>query len=209
MATPSMSMNRIIHSAVRRDVARTERALRDAPAGDTQRLQEVQRGWNHLVVQLTHHHEQEDALIWPYLRGEGVDASLLDAMESEHQAMSRALADGTAAVEHAVTGQVPAATAADVVANAGRVINDHLAHEERDIEPQLAQRHDDPAWKAIEKRFREGGLVRAGTMMAWLQDGGDEEAQTALTATIPPPVLFVLSHGFGRGYHKNVAPVWR
>ena len=204
-----MSMNRIIHAAVRRDVARTEKALRAARAGETRRLQDIQRAWNHLVVQLTEHHEQEDALIWPYLRAQGVDDGLMDAMESEHRAMSSALTDGTAALDNAVTGQVPARTAADVIATASRVINDHLAHEERDVEPLIAARHDDPGWKDIEKKFREGGPRRAGTMMAWLQDGGVEEPQQALRATIPPPVLFVLSHVFGRGYHQNVAPVWR
>jgi hypothetical protein len=46
-------------------------------------------------------------------------------------------------------------------------------------------------------------------MMAWLQDGGSPDAQAALRATIPPPLLFVLGRVFGRRYHKEIAPIWR
>ena len=125
------------------------------------------------------------------------------------QAMSQALAEGTVAVDRAATGQGSASDAAGVIAGAAQVINNHLDHEEADVEPLLAARHDDPGWKEIEKKFREGGPVRGGVMMAWLQDGGDDDALSSLRATIPPPVLFLLSHVFGRGYHRNVAPVWR
>lgn len=206
-----LSMNQIIHAAVRRDVQRTEKALRALDEGDTERAAAIQGAWAHLVGQLTHHHEQEDALVWPYLREQGVDPGLLSTMESEHQGLSAALRAGTDAVAGVVANPTKAGAgiAAGVVAESGAVIARHFEHEERDIEPQIRQRAQDPGWKAIEKKFREGGLTRAGTLLAWLQDGGSPKAQTALKKTIPPPVLFVFSRVFGRGYHRDVAPVWR
>lgn len=207
--TAELSMNQIIHAAVLRDVARTEQALRTLPLGDGERARNIQRAWAHLAGQVTEHHEQEDALVWPYLRSQGIDSSLLDAMESEHQGLSTALLAGSDALGRAVAEPSSAVEAAGVVAESGAVIARHFEHEERDVEPLLKARSEDPGWKAVEKKFRAGGLTRAGNMMAWLQDGGTAEAQSALRQTIPPPVLMVLSKVFGRGYHKNVAPVWR
>ncbi len=50
-------MNQIIHAAVRRDLARTESALRALREGDTARAAEIQRAWGALWGQLRHHHE--------------------------------------------------------------------------------------------------------------------------------------------------------
>ena len=87
-----MSMNQIIHAAVRRDVARTEQALRALGDGDTARAREVQVAWRNLVRELTHHHEAEDEHVWPFLRSRGFEPMLLEQMEAEHVAMKTALA---------------------------------------------------------------------------------------------------------------------
>src|SRR5687768_15587962 len=97
MAT--MSMNKIIHAAVRRDVTRTEQALRGLPDGDGERARQVQRAWQHLVKELTHHHEAEDSLAWPFLLSRGVDPDLMATMEGEHGAMRDALAAASRAID--------------------------------------------------------------------------------------------------------------
>ena len=84
-------MNQIIHAAVRRDVTRTEQALRTLPDGDTARAREIRTAWRNLVRELTHHHEAEDEHVWPFLQSRGVDLTLLEQMESEHVAMKQAL----------------------------------------------------------------------------------------------------------------------
>ena len=48
-----------------------------------------------------------------------------------------------------------------------------------------------------------------GRFFAWIMDGASEEEKTVVTGNVPPPVLAVISGIFGRGYRKNVAPVWR
>ena len=88
--TGTMSMNQIIHAAVRRDVARTEQALRALGDGDATRAREIQTAWRNLVRELTHHHEAEDEHMWPFLQSRGVELSLLEQMEAEHVAMKAA-----------------------------------------------------------------------------------------------------------------------
>jgi hypothetical protein len=36
----------------------------------------------------------------------------------------------------------------------------------------------------------------------------DESERSYLRGTVPPPVTFVLGRAFGRGYRRDVAPVW-
>ncbi|MFC7490291.1 MULTISPECIES: hemerythrin domain-containing protein [unclassified Knoellia] len=207
-----MNMNVIIHTAVRRDLTRFESALRSFPDGSGARAQQLRRAWATLDRQLHHHHESEDAYVWPYLRGLGVaDPALLDSMESEH----RAMADGLGAVADALDALVAdpsrarAIAAADTVAETARVTNTHLVHEEQDVMPIIIEREHTPEWKTVEKQLRKGGPVMAGELFAWLEDGGDPVALASLRATVPAPVRLVLSRFVGRAYHREVAPVWR
>jgi len=207
-----MTMNEIIHAAVRRDLARMEGALRAFPDGDRERARQLQRAWDSLWEQLHHHHETEDAYIWPYVRSLGVlPLGLVDTMEAEHVAMAASMGEATAAVGALVedpSAEV-AARAADRVAEAARVTDAHLVHEERDVMPTVVEREDTPEWKAVEKQLRKGSLVRAGRMFAWLQDGADARILASLRESFPPPVLFLLGRVLGRSYHRDVAPVWR
>ena len=204
-------MNQIIHAAVRRDVDRTERALRGLADGDLARARQVRTAWRNLVRELTHHHEAEDTHLWPFLVGRGVDVGLLEQMESEHGAMKVALASSSAAIDSVVADprSEVATAAADEVARAREVINDHLAHEERDVEAPLGDLHDDPEFKALSKKLRPASIVDAANALAWMQDGAGQREQDALRATIPGPVVAVLTRVVARRYRREVRPVWR
>ncbi len=208
-----MSMNQIIHAAVRRDVARTERALRALPEGDAARARQLQVAWGNLVRELTHHHESEDDLVWPFLLSRGVDAGLMETMEAEHGAMKQALADAGRAISEVVAEPTAgvAGAAADTMSRSSAVINDHLEHEERDVEPLVVPFEDDPEWKAVAKKLRPQALSDAGSALAWMQDGAGagERESTALRAAIPAPVVAVMTRVFGRRYAREVAPTWR
>lgn len=204
-------MNQIIHAAVRRDVARTEQALRTLRDGDGDRARQVQVAWRNLVLELTHHHEAEDDILWPFLLERGVDADLLHQMESEHAAMKEALSSASAAIDSVVSTPRTAAatTAADVVARASTVINDHLAHEERDVEAPLGNLEDDPEFKALSKKLRPASMVDAANALAWMDDGAGQRERAALRATIPAPVVAILTKLVARRYQREVAPTWR
>jgi hypothetical protein len=207
--TDALSMNQIIHAAVRRDVDRTEQALRALRDGDSGRARQIQVAWRNLVRELTHHHEAEDTYLWPFLLGRGVDADLLEQMESEHGAMKAALASATAAIDSVVAAPTAAQAAADEVARAGEVINQHLAHEERDVEAPLGNPDDDPEFKALSKKLRPASIVDAANALAWMQDGAGERERSSLRATILGPVVTLLTLLLARRYRREVASVWR
>ncbi|MDO9498098.1 MAG: hemerythrin domain-containing protein [Nocardioides sp.] len=208
----TMTMNRVIHAAVRRDLARLETALADFPDGDDgDRATQLRRAYRYLRAELTRHHEGEDTWIWPMLESFEVDATLLAAMESEHHAMGEALAWVSDALDQLVATPTPEAAVAarTSVADAREVVDQHLAHEENDLEPQLLPLTETPEWHAVEKNLRKAPLTVAGNFFAWLEDGMDPESRSFLRATVPQPVTFVLGRVFGRRYHREVAPVWR
>ncbi|TYP90421.1 hemerythrin domain-containing protein [Blastococcus xanthinilyticus] len=210
-APPDMTMNRVIHGAVRRDLDRLSTALDRLPDGDRARAAQLQRAFAHLRTELTHDHEGEDAHLWPMLAGAGVDADLLAAMESEHHAMAEALADTDAALTRlAGTG-----VAADVAAaRAGlertrEVVERHLVHEETELEPLLRPHLDSPEWKAVEKKLSRQPVSVTGPFFAWVTDGMTDEHRAYLRKTVPTPVVTVLARVFGRRYYREVAPTWR
>jgi hypothetical protein len=210
MAEP-LSMNRIIHAAVRRDVDRTEQALRALRDGDDERARRVQIAWRNLVRELTHHHEAEDSIAWPFLAARGFDSGLLTTMEEEHVAMKQALASSSAAIDEVAVSPSAsaAAAAADVVARAREVINRHLAHEEADVEDVMNGLEDDPEWKAAAAKMRPASIVDAANALAWMQDGAGEQERSSLRSHVPAPVVTVLTRVLARRYQREVAPVWR
>jgi len=210
-AVSEMTMNRVIHGAVRRDLERLERALASARDGDVSRARGLRDAYAFLQGQLTHHHEQEDALIFPTLGGLGVDADLLEDMESEHEAMAQALAATRTAMDrYAESGARSDAEAAQAeVGRARRVVDEHLDHEERELEPLMLAHSESEEWRVTERRLRKQPPKVAGTFFAWVEDGMEPEQRAYYESAVPAPVRLLLGRGFGRAYRRDVARVWR
>jgi hemerythrin-like domain-containing protein len=209
--TAPMTMNRLIHAAVRRDLERLEAALGSAPDGDRARAADLERAYANLHRELTRHHEGEDTYLWPMLAKAGVGQELLDAMQEEHHAMSDALAEtATAMTTYKASGSAADAAAARAsVIRTQEVVERHLTHEENELEPQLQPHLETPEWKAVEKELRKSSPSTAGNFFAWLTDGMSEPGRAYLRSTVPTPVVSLLSRLFGRTYTKEIAPVWR
>src|SRR3954449_10411209 len=92
MAAPSMSMNKAIHCAVRRDLRRFEDALGTFRDGDKERAAALDRAWQNFDAQLTDHHEGEHEVAWPAMRAIGISDATLTSFDSEHDAMAQELA---------------------------------------------------------------------------------------------------------------------
>ena len=206
-----MTMNRVIHEAVRRDFARLEAALAAAPDGDLARARRLEQAYANLHRELVQHHEGEDRVIFPYLATVGVPSDLLTAMDDEHHAMADALVD----TREALSAYASSGSAADAerarasVARTRSVVDRHLDHEETELEPLLEPHLESEEWKAVQKRVRPKSLAVTGRFLAWIQDGMSNEGRSYLRGTIPPPVTAVLGRVAGRAYHRDVAPVWR
>jgi hypothetical protein len=207
----TMTMNQVIHQAVRRDLARLESALGAARDGDVARARQLERAYANLQLELTHHHEGEDAFVFPFLADHGAAPDLLKAMDDEHHAMADGLAETrTAMAAYAASGSASDAEAARAsVARTRAVIDRHLSHEEDDLEPLLVPHMPTAEWKTVEKQLRPRSLTVTGRFFAWIQDGMTDEGRAYVRSRIPRPVVAVLGRVAGRSYHREIAPTWQ
>jgi hemerythrin-like domain-containing protein len=210
--SPGMSMNKTIHRAVRRDLARFRNALDAFTDGDRERAAALYRAWENFDDQLTDHHQGEHVVAWPALAAIGIAGSTIDTFDVEHEAMAADLATAGEAMAslRSTASRSDADVAAAAMARLQVTTVTHLDHEEAKTEEPLTQKAGDPALKEMGKQFsRRSSPVKAGTFFAWMQDGATEEEMSALRANVPGPVLMVLGGLFGRRYRREVAPVWR
>ncbi len=211
MATSNMSMNKVIHCAVRRDLRRFRSALEKFQDGDRARAEALHRAWVNFDAQLTDHHEGEHEIAWDGLRAIGIDQATIDGFDHEHGLMAADLATARAAMERfrGSAARADADAAALAVETLETTTNTHLDHEEEISETAYEEHHDHPAIKEMGRKFsRRSSIGDAGAFMAWLQDGATPEEKAGLRANIPAPVLAIIGGLFGRGYRKEVAPVW-
>jgi hemerythrin-like domain-containing protein len=206
-----MTMNRVIHAAVRRDLDRLATALATARDGDHARARQLHAAYANLHDQLKHHHQGEDTHVFPFLAKVEGATELVEVMETEHEAMADALAGARTAVDAyaATASSADALAARDAVVAANAVVERHLDHEENELEPLMLPHTETPEWKAVEKQLRPTSITQSGQFMAWVQDGMAERERRYLRSTIPVPVTFLLSRLAGRAYHRDVAPAWQ
>ena len=205
-----MSMNKVIHGAFRRDLDRFITALGSFRPGDQRRADELNTAWANFDDQLTHHHEGEHETAWPALQRVGVSPDLLATMDAEHETMSQALTDTRAAMADLVRtpGQEQADSARGAFEQLRTVTVAHLDHEEAEIEQVYLDNEDHPAIVEMHKTFGKVSPARGGRFLAWLLDGASPDQRAAISDAVPGPVLKIFNGIFGRGYRKNVAPVW-
>jgi hypothetical protein len=208
--TEHRTMNTVIHAALRRDLRRLIDALDRFPADSWERADQLTAAWGNVAHQLHVHHWDEETLFWPAFRELGVARSLIDELEREHGRMVAALTTAEQAMEgFAMYPTGTNATAARcAVAELHRVLDEHLAHEERDLEPFGAGHKDTPQHKAAVARARKSHTEGVGTFFAWLGDTDDPAIAVALRREVPAPVLFVLTKVGGRHYRRRSAAAW-
>jgi hypothetical protein len=205
-----MSMNKVIHRAVRRDLKRFRAALDSFRDGDRARAAALHRAWENFDAQLTRHHEGEHEIAWPALLAVGVSQDSISQFDDEHEAMAAGLAESRTAMGRLATSgsRADADAAASSMAKLEEVTVTHLDAEEQVSEPVFAEHHDHPAIKEMGKKFSKEPIGVAGNFFAWVQDGAGPEEMKALKAEVPGPVVALLPLLFGRRYRREVAPVW-
>ena len=206
-----MSMNKAIHGAFRRDLTRFIAALESFTPGDVKRCTRLAAAWSNFDDQLTQHHTGEHEIAWPALIAVGASPTLLATMDAEHDSMAAAIVDVRAAVpaltRTASVEDVSAARAAFERLQAVTVA--HLEHEEAEIEPLYLEKKDTPEIKAMGRAFGKVSPARGGRFFAWVTDGASPDERAAITRDVPGPVFTIIGGVFGRGYRKNIAPVWK
>ena len=206
-----MSMNKAIHGAFRRDLDRFIAALSTFPPGDMTRAQQLGTAWVNFDDQLTHHHEGEHTIAWPALEAVGVSKVLLEDMDAEHEIMVGALAETRTAIG-ALTrtaGLEESKASLAALQELQAVTVQHFDHEESELEDVYIANRDTAEIKAMGKAFGKVSPARGGRFFAWVLDGASPAERQAVTREVPAPVISIIGGIFGRGYRKNVAPVWR
>lgn len=207
----AMSMNKLIHAAVRRDLARFSGALASFPDGSAARATQLQTAWKYFYGELDYHHHGEHDIAWPALESVGVPRATIEQMDAEHDRLAEAL--GTADTAFAALAKTPTeASAKDTavaITNLEAVVDEHLAHEEAELEPVYQAKRDTPEMKAMGRQFAKRNPKEAGNFFAWLQNGATADEQAALRGSVPPPVIAIFSRIFGGRYRRTVAPVWK
>ena len=205
-----MSMNKAIHGAFRRDLTRFMTVLSSFPPGEVGRGHQIAAAWSNFDDQLTHHHTGEHEIAWPALTAVGASPSLLAAMDAEHDAMAAAIVDVRAAVQalQRTASIDDVSTARGAFERLQAVTIAHLEHEEAELEPVYLAKRDTPEIKAMGRAFGKVTPARGGRFFAWVTDGASPEEMAAIRRDVPGPVLAIIGGVFGRGYRKNIAPVW-
>jgi hypothetical protein len=188
----------VMHHAFRRDLARFAGAVRRTDPADVDTWRLLAARWERFGRYLHEHHAKEDEALWPALLA-AVDAAgddearvVLEEMEAEHAAIDPALG----AVERALAAQDPV-RAGEAVDLASLVLDQHLAHEERDA-IAIIQRHlDADAWAHLE-RTRLAQKPKPAELLfflPWAADGLPDDVLARLLAGGGPPIRWLLALG--------------
>jgi hypothetical protein len=208
----AMSMNRVIHGAIRRDLDRFTEALSALNGGDGRWAEQVPAAWANFHEQLTTHHSGEHTIAWPALRKAGISDDLLTQLDAEHERMAAALQAADQAMRSlpAAPSAEDASAAREAMATLRATTAEHLDHEEAELESFILEHEDTPELKAMSRGFaREYKMPEAGKFFAWLQDGASSDERAGLRQTVPGPVVTILGMVFGGKYRRTIAPAWR
>src|SRR5688572_30516974 len=161
-APADTTMMRVVHDAIRRDLARARAVLgRPAASRPTQhRAVGAHLGW--MMRFLRAHHESEDLGLYPFVRARALDdadVEVLDRMERAHEDVAAAIAE----MEEAA-----AALAADGSDDAGQrtlaaidgleaALLPHLREEEDEAMPIVSKLITAAEWQALEQEHTLDG----------------------------------------------------
>ncbi|MFD8084284.1 hemerythrin domain-containing protein [Kitasatospora sp. NPDC059722] len=203
---------RLVHAALRRDLARLPNALRLLQPGEDAKGEALLRHWDFVTAMLTCHHEQQDTRIWPIVRRFAPELRLLlNWLESDHHNLDHSFTRVTTLVRIASrdTGSVwPVAYAIEDLAAR---LETHLRIEERQLLPRMAGVFADNS--------RVGGLPElldllrsadgpgSADALAWLLEGVEPSVVDRLLAECDDDVARSWPH-WRATYERCTSPLW-
>jgi len=205
------TMNRLIHRAVRRDLARFTDALQRFTPGDRARATALADAFSRFDTMLIHHHEGEERNLWPVIGDPGAGhVDDVAGLTTEHESIGAALATSRDAFGRLGTS----ASAADAgAATAGlaqlrEAVDTHFAHEESEMR-ELCEAADPTALGAAFKKMgRDASPAEGMWFMQWVGEGLSGQDAAALNGIIPAPVRMISKVVAGRRYAKVQRAAW-
>jgi hemerythrin-like domain-containing protein len=207
-----MSMMRIVHTALRRDIGRAQRVLSELPYPDDSQRQALSEHLTWMMGWLHHHHETEDAHLYPLVRSRNpAAAGLLDEMDADHVAIQPAISG----VEDAAGRYGKAADAREVLLSAldalSAVLLPHLQREEEETMPVVSATLTTRQWRDLEEEHNIKPLSKRELAFSgnWFVDGLGDADVAIVAALVPPIPRWIVRHVLIRGYRKAMFKCWR
>jgi hemerythrin-like domain-containing protein len=201
----------LMHHGFRRDLDRLVTAVPATPPAERRTWKAIARWWRDVAALLHEHHTKEDELLWPVLveRADAEGRAVLAAMEDEHDRIDPALAAVEAALATLVSGSGTDLAGARDRATAAftdlRVLLDeHLAHEERDAVALIQEHLSAAEWK----RMEDDGLAHKPAppllffLLPWIADGLTKADLAPLLSAAGAPVA-VMMRASTPGYRRR------
>ena len=214
-APADTSMMRIVHDALRRDLARAQGALGDRRTSAADQRRAVGRHLRWMMAFLRAHHASEDEGLYPFVRSRAadpVDREVIDRMCRSHEDLTPAILDvdaaaATLAAAETDTAAVHALAAVDALAS---VLLPHLREEEDEAMPIVSRWINAGQWSAIDKAHNLDPKSKAelGFEGHWLIDGASDADRATVVGLVPPIARFLLLHGYARRYRRHAAACW-
>ncbi|MEU9074318.1 hemerythrin domain-containing protein [Kitasatospora sp. NPDC004745] len=211
-ATARFAGLRLVHSALRRDLARLPNALRLLQPGEDDAGEALLRHWTFVTAMLTCHHEQQDTRIWPIVRRFAPELRLLlNWLEADHHNLDHSFTRVTTLVRIASRDTGSAWPVAYAMEDLAARLETHLRIEERQLLPRMEL--------VVPETSRLGGLgelldlLRSadgpGTAdaLAWLLDGVEPATVERLLADCDDDVARNWPH-WQATYQRCTAQLW-
>jgi iron-sulfur cluster repair protein YtfE (RIC family) len=204
----------LIHEAFRRDLTRLSSALR-APGVDQRRARQLGAHWTFVDDQLHHHHQVEDASLWPLVRpklsGREEELTVLAQMEAQHLVLvpqCEAIGEGFASLAQQ-PGEPAARALAGAIDELGTELASHLADEEQRCFPVIDQALSADEFESFGKATAKAiGMRGSARFFPWIFDGADPIERTAVLSMPPPPVRVLCRTIWEPRYARTVATLW-
>ena len=204
----------LIHEAFRRDVGRLRDAVR-APHVDGSRARRLGTHWNFVNEQLHHHHQVEDAALWPLIRpklaGKDDELELLDQMEAQHHALEpkcEAISEEFATFPDRLGGQ-----AGEIIASRlddlATVLAAHLDDEEEHCFPVIDEALSVEEFESFGKATAKSiGMRGSARFFPWIFDGANPLERNAVLRMPPPPVRVLCGYVWEPRYKRQNSSLW-
>lgn len=200
----------LIHRVIRRGFETAATAVQ--VPGATARIAPVIDYVEFQLAGLHAHHSTEDELLWPLLRERArLSSALVTRMEEQHvglhDAIALARAELTEWAANPTDGGAERLAAALQAISAG--LDQHLAEEERDVVPVIAEHVTPAEWEkvgktAFSKFTAKQRFTALGEMLATAHP--DEAAR--MMAGLPVPVRVIWRLFGRRSYERSMAALW-
>ncbi len=204
----------LIHEAFRRDLGRLSSALR-SPRQDQNRYRLLAEHWGFVNEQLHHHHQVEDASLWPLVRpklaGRDDELTVLQEMEDQHDALApacTAVDEGFSALV-SQPGDRAGSDVADRLDAMAALLAAHLDDEESRCFPVIEQAMSDEEFASFGKATAKAvGMRGSARFFPWIFDDADPVERRAVLAMPPPPVRLLSQYVWEPRYRRQAAALW-